>query len=96
MIEMSEKDGTVTFRVRVQPRASKSEIAGEHAGALKLRLTAPPVDNKANEECRRLLARLLDVSQSAVEISSGLASKDKLIRVEGVTLELVRETLAKK
>lgn len=96
MIEMSEKDGAVTFRVRVQPRASKSEIAGEHGGALKLRLTAPPVDNKANEECRRFLARMMNVSPSAVEIISGLASKDKLIRVRGVSLDRVREALSKK
>lgn len=96
MIEMSEKDGAVTFRVRVQPRASKSEMAGELAGAVKLRLTAPPVDNKANEECRRFLARLLDVSPSAVEIISGHTSKNKLIRVEGVTLSRVRESLSKK
>ena len=94
MIEMSEKDGAVTFRVRVQPRASKSEVTGETGGALKLRLAAPPVDNKANEECRRFLARLLDVSPSAVEIISGLASRDKLIRVRGVRAEHVREAIA--
>ena len=94
MIEMSEKDGAVTFRVRVQPRASKNETAGEIGGALKLRLTAPPVDNKANEECRRFLARLIDVSPSAVEIVSGHASRDKLIRVRGVRLERVREAIA--
>jgi hypothetical protein len=87
MIEMSEKDGAVIFRVRVQPRASKSEAAGEYAGALKLRLAAPPVDNKANEECRRFLARSLGVPPSAVEIVSGLKSRDKLIRVRGLALE---------
>ncbi|MEW6207261.1 MAG: DUF167 domain-containing protein [Acidobacteriota bacterium] len=87
---MSEKDGAVIFRVRVQPRASKSEAAGEYAGALRLRLAAPPVDNKANEECRRFLARALDVPPSAVEIVSGLASRDKLIRVRGVALDRVR------
>jgi uncharacterized protein (TIGR00251 family) len=94
MIEMSEKDGAVTFRVRVQPRASKSEAVGEYGGALKLRLAAPPVDNKANEECRRFLARLFDVPLNAIEIISGLASRDKLIRVRGLRAERVRESIA--
>ncbi len=56
MIEIRENDGGVSFAVRVQPRASRSEITGEWQGALRVRLTAPPVDDKANEELRRLLA----------------------------------------
>ena len=91
MINFSEKDGAVTFRVRVQPRASRAEVAGEHAGALKLRLTAPPVEGKANEECRRYLAKIFGVSLSSVEIVSGDSSRDKLIRVQGASRERARE-----
>ncbi len=93
MISIGEKDGSVTFKVRVQPRASRTELAGEYADALKLRLAAPPVDGKANEACRRFLAGLLDVPLSAVEIISGESSRDKRIRVRGVTTEQVRSRL---
>lgn len=93
MTEMKEKDGAVTFRLRVQPRASRTELAGEYGDALKLRITAPPVEGKANEECRRFLAKLLDVPASAVEIVSGISSKDKVIRVHNINAERVREAL---
>ena len=91
MIDFTEKDGAVTFRVRVQPRASRAEVAGEHAGAVKLRITAPPVEGKANEECRRYLAKMFRVSLSSVEIVSGDSSRDKLIRVHGASSESARE-----
>lgn len=94
MIEITEKDG-VTFRVRVQPRASRTEIAGEYAGAIKLRLTAPPVEGKANEECRRFLAKLFGVPPSAVEIVAGEASRDKVIRIANVSAEQVRRAISK-
>ena len=87
MIELNEKDGAVTFKARVQPRAARSDIAGEYAGALKLRIAAPPVDGKANDECRRFLAKVFDVSPSSVEIVSGESSRDKIIRVRGVSIE---------
>ena len=92
-VDIQEKDGAVTLRVRVQPRASRDEAAGEHNGAIKLRITAPPVDGRANEACRRLLAKLLGVSPSAVAIISGESSRDKLIRVDNVSAELVRARL---
>lgn len=83
MIEFSEKDDAITFSVRVVPRASKSEIVGEHDGALKVRIASPPVDGAANEELIRLLAKTFDVSKSAVEVVSGHTSKSKQVRVEG-------------
>ncbi|HEV7474411.1 MAG TPA: DUF167 domain-containing protein [Pyrinomonadaceae bacterium] len=85
MLNYSEQNGWLTFKVRVVPRASRSEIVGEHDGALRVRIAAPPVDGAANEELVRLLARKLGVSRSAIEISSGLTGKLKLIRVTGVT-----------
>jgi len=93
MISIGEKDGSVTFKVRVQPRASRTELAGEHADGLRLRLAAPPVDGKANEACRRFLAGLLEVPIGAVEIIGGESSRDKRIRVRGVTPEQVRSRL---
>jgi len=93
VIELNDKGGAVTFRVRVQPRASRTEITGEHAGAVKLRIAAPPVDGKANEECRRFLAKLLGVSASLVEIVSGESSRDKVIRIHKVSAERVSEAL---
>ena len=94
MVEITEKDGAVTFRLRVQPRAARDAVAGEHNGAIKLRISAPPVDGKANEACRRLLARLVGVSPSSIEIIAGSSSKDKVVRVHNVTVERIRRLLA--
>ena len=83
MIEASERGGALTFRVRVAPRASKTEAAGEHDGALKVRIAAPPVEGAANEELTRFLARSLKVPARSVEIVGGHASKTKTVRVVG-------------
>lgn len=69
--------------LRVQPRARKNEIAGERAGALVVRVTAPPVDGKANTAVRRLIAKRLGVPASRVSIVRGESSRDKLVDVEG-------------
>ena len=87
MVESKETDGALTFRVRVVPRASRSEVAGEHDGALKVRVAAPPVEGAANEELARLLAKALGVPARDVEITSGRASKTKTVRVRGATAE---------
>ena len=79
MIDITEKDGAVTFRVRVVPRASRTEIAGELDGALKIRIASPPVDGAANEELIKFLAKQLGVSKSDVEIAGGKNSKSKLV-----------------
>ena len=84
MIEIAERDGCAVFAVRVTPRASRDAIEGEHAGALKVRLTAPPVEGRANEALRRLLAEELDVPVSAVRIVGGEASRTKRVSVAGV------------
>ena len=74
-----------TLRVRVQPRASRDAIVGWHADALRLAVTAPPIEGEANEAARRLLARVLGVAPSAVSVVRGERSRDKLVRVEGMT-----------
>jgi uncharacterized protein len=89
MIDYLEKDGNLMFRVRVVPRASRSEIVGEHDGLLRVRVAAPPVDGAANEELIRTLARAFRVSRNAVEITVGLGSKLKNVSVTGQTADLV-------
>jgi uncharacterized protein len=84
-VEIAERDGTVTFAVRVAPRASRNAIAGVHAGAVKVRLTAPPLDGRANDALRRILADRLNVPISAVRIVSGEKSRTKRIAVSGVS-----------
>jgi len=83
-----EKDGVI-FKVRVQPRASGNGLAGLFEDAVKLRLTAPPVEGEANEACRAFLARLLSVPRSQVEILSGAAGRNKMIKIFGVSAEKV-------
>jgi uncharacterized protein (TIGR00251 family) len=90
VIECAESGGAVTFRVRVAPRAARTAAAGEHDGALKVRVAAPPVEGAANAELTRFLARALGLPRSAVEIASGHASKSKLVRARGATAEQVR------
>ena len=93
MLDLNEKDEAVTIRVRVQPRASRTEIIGELSGAIKMRVAAPPVNGKANEECRRFLAKLLKVGATSIEIISGDSSRDKVIRISNMTAQRVIEAL---
>jgi uncharacterized protein len=88
-VQITEKDSTLSFTVHVQPRASRDEIAGEWQDGLKIRLTAPPLDDRANEALRRLLATRLKVPLSAVRIAAGEHSRDKRIEVRGVTAAMI-------
>lgn len=81
--------GTVTFPVRVQPRASRDEIAGAMDGALKVRLCAPAVENRANEALVEFLAAVLKRPKSAVRIRSGQRSRSKRVEITGVTQQEV-------
>ena len=94
-IEISENFAgrTVTFCVRVQPRASCDEITGVVEGALRIRLTAPAVENRANEALCEFLAALLKRPKSAVRILSGDHSRTKRVVIEGVTREQVEALL---
>jgi len=94
MLEIQEREGAAIFSVRVQPRASKDEIAGEMGGALKVRLQAPAVEDRANEALIEFLAQLLKTPKSAVRILSGDRSRTKLIEIRGVTQQQIRALLA--
>jgi len=85
----------VIVEVTVQPRASRNELAGEHQGRLKVRLTAPPVEGEANSECVRFLARCLGVPKSSVEIIQGHRSRQKTLLVRGPAPEQVDALLRK-
>jgi uncharacterized protein (TIGR00251 family) len=76
--------------VRVQPRAAQDAVGGVREGALVVRLTAPPVEGKANAALARFLARALGVAPSAVEVVRGATGRDKVVRVAGVTPAHVR------
>jgi uncharacterized protein (TIGR00251 family) len=87
VLEITENlvSGTVIFTVRIQPRASKDEITGEIAGALKIRLQAPAVEGRANEALIEFLAELLKTPKGAVRILSGERSRIKRLEIRGVT-----------
>jgi len=89
-VQFTEKDGSVSFVVRVQPRASRDEIDGEYQDGLKIRLTAPPVDDRANEALRKLLAARLKLPLAAVRIASGERSRTKRVEIYGVTAAMIR------
>src|SRR5580693_8796703 len=85
--------GTITLTVRVQPRASKDEITGAMEGALKVRLCAPAVENRANEALVEFLADLLKTAKSAVRIQSGEHSRTKRVEIRGVTRQQILDLL---
>jgi uncharacterized protein (TIGR00251 family) len=93
MIPLQESGSGVSFAVKVHPRAKKNAITGELGDALKLSLTTPPVEGRANEACIEFFAKLLKVPRSSVTIASGQTSRNKVIRVAGVTGQYVRDRL---
>jgi uncharacterized protein (TIGR00251 family) len=84
-LDLREIPGGVSFAVRVQPGASREGVVGEYGDAVKIALTAPAVDGKANDALVRYLAGLLGVPRLSVEIASGALSRSKIVRVVGMT-----------
>ena len=85
MLTVRETGQGVTFQIRVLPRASKCELAGLHGDAMKIRITAPPVEGRANEECIRFLADLFNVKKTDIAITAGHKSRNKRVTVTGLT-----------
>jgi uncharacterized protein (TIGR00251 family) len=81
------------LRVRLQPRARRTEVVGERAGAVVIRVTAPPVDGRANEALCALVAERAGVPRRAVSVVRGASSRDKVVRVEGVDEAQLRAAL---
>lgn len=94
-LEISDRAGAVRFSVHVRPRSSRSTFVGVRDGSLDVALTAPPAEGAANDELRKLLARVFDVSRRDVTIIVGLASRSKLIEISGLSPDAARELLGK-
>ena len=82
---IEEADG-VSFWVRVSPRASKNEVEGPHGDALRVRLTAPPVDGEANKALTKLFAKYFGVAKSRIEILQGESARNKRVRIRGLRI----------
>ena len=95
MIPIHESSGAVSFAVKVHSRAKKNAITGEIGNALKLSLTSPPVEGRANQACIEFFAKLLKVPRSSVTIASGQASRQKVIRVSRLSAEEVKKCLGR-
>jgi len=88
-----EKDGTISFAVRVVPRASRSEIIGELDGSLKVRISSAPVDGAANAELIRLLAKHFGIAKADIQIASGETSKNKRIKIANLPVTRFAELI---
>jgi uncharacterized protein (TIGR00251 family) len=93
MLAIHETPDGVSFAVKVHPRAKKNAIIGELGDTLKISLTTPPVEGRANQACIEFLAKLLKVPRSSVTIASGQTSRNKVVRVAGLTAQQARERL---
>jgi uncharacterized protein (TIGR00251 family) len=93
VIEIADRDGAITIMVRVIPRASRDAIEGAYGDSLKVRLTAPALENRANEALCRLLAERLNVQVAAVRIVAGEKSRTKRISIAGITREQIIKKL---
>ena len=93
MISIQEIAGSISLQVKVHPRTRKNGITGTLGEALKLSLTAPPVEGRANEACIEFFARLLKVPRSSITIASGQSSRLKVIRIAGITAAEFRAQL---
>ena len=93
MIPVNDTAQGATFAVKVHPRAKKNAITGALGDALKLSLTSPPIDGRANDACVEFFAKLLKVARSSVTIAAGETSRTKVVRVTGLNAEEIRKRL---
>jgi len=96
LIRHSQEGRTLTFAVVIVPRASRSEIAGEYDGALRVRIAAAPVEGAANRELQRLLAKKFKLPQNAIEIIAGTHSKRKIVRIDGADAAALEQLIITK
>jgi uncharacterized protein len=93
MVPIQDTPAGATFSIKIHPRARKNAITGVLGDALKLSLTSPPVEGRANDACVEFLANLLNLPRSSVTIASGQNSRKKVIRILGVSADELRERL---
>jgi len=96
VIQCSEDNRGLTFAVRVVPRASRSELVGEQRGALRVRIAAPPVEGAANKELIKLLSKSFKLPKNAVQIISGLTSRNKIVRIKGTDATRLQQLISLK
>ena len=96
MFVIRDTSDGVSFSVRVHPRAKENAITGELGDALKVALTTPPIEGRANDACIEFFAKLLKVPRSSVTIASGQTSRNKVIRVAGLTAEEIQARLGRR
>jgi hypothetical protein len=95
-LPVDEGENGCVFQVRVQPKSRRNEITGLHGDALKIRLAAPPIEGKANQALQKFLAKQLHIPPSAVEILTGHTSRQKRVRVTGVSAQAIHALLKTK
>lgn len=95
MLRIRETEEGIVFPIRVQPRASRTEICGCYGGSVKIRVAAPPFEGRANEECVIFLSRLFDISKSDLKVVSGEKSRNKEILISGISLDDLKSILKK-
>jgi len=93
MIPMRDSSSGAAFVVKIHPRARENALTGQLGHVLKLSLTAPPVEGRANEACIKFFANLLKVPRSSITIASGQTSRRKVVRVAGLSAEEVQRRL---
>jgi uncharacterized protein (TIGR00251 family) len=94
VIPVQDHSAGASFLVKVQPKARRQGITGAVGDALKVALTAPPAEGRANAACIQLLAEVLNVPRSSITIAAGQGSRNKLVRVAGVSAAQVRQRLS--
>jgi uncharacterized protein (TIGR00251 family) len=90
---VNRSSGGAEIRVRLQPRAKRNEVVGERAGAVVIRVTAPPVDGRANAALCELIAERAGLPKGSVTVAHGASSRDKLVRVNGMGATQLRRAL---
>ncbi|MCD6353176.1 MAG: DUF167 domain-containing protein [Proteobacteria bacterium] len=95
MLDIREHNGGVLFPIIVKPKSKKNEVVRFHDGALRIKVTAPPIEGAANETCRKLLAKTLGVSKSSITIIKGKKSSRKIIQCKTLTEKGLKDFLGK-
>jgi uncharacterized protein (TIGR00251 family) len=93
MLRIKDTEKGAVLEIRLLPRSSRCEVAGVQDGALKIKITAPPVEGRANGECIRFISDLLRIRKSAVSIIAGEKSKNKTVLVTGMTAQEIEKVI---
>jgi uncharacterized protein (TIGR00251 family) len=86
-------EATITLKIHLLPRASRDEICGLQGDAIKVKVTAPPIEGRANMALQRFIAKKLNLSSSQVEIMAGQRSREKILRISGISRAAVEKAL---